>query len=347
MAGTFKTLIAILLALVALFSSTNAQHPTRLVYQYSHKGTWLENGAVRQNGSILLTSLNNPGGLHSLNPFDGSAPAFLANDFDYLNSTLGIVETVPDTFYVIASNFSLSESSLGTQEGTNAIYRVELTKDCDEGSAPPTVSLLAKLPDAKFLNGLTKFNDSLLLATDSELGLVWSISTESGATKTAAKDPLMNSKPTNGYGEGINGAHFRDGTLFFSNSQQQVFGKAVLDHDAKQKGPAAQIATPVVEKGLTPNWDDFAVDESVSFAYIATEAGNSVQRINLQNGNVEVFAGNVNGTAIAEPAAVRFGRTLGDSDVIYVMTTGGLGFPVHTPEGAKQIGAQVVAVNVG
>ena len=138
--------------------------------------------------------------MHSLNTLYGSKPKFLTNDFGHLNSTLGIVETVPDTFYVVANNFSLHLATLGVQKGTNSIYKVSLGKGYSEGAQ---TTLLAKVPEAKFLNGLTKFNAHLLLAADSALGVVWAIDTRSGKYRIVAKDPLMEPVPSNGYAEGI------------------------------------------------------------------------------------------------------------------------------------------------
>lgn len=208
------------------------------------------------------------------------------------------------------------------------------------------MSLLARMPDAVFLNGLTTFNDTLLLAADSGLGCVWGIDTETGQSKAVAKDPLMDPLPNDGFMEGINGVHFRNGTLYFTSSQQRVFGKIDLDSNGEQEGPAVKIATALTEQGVAPRRDDFALDRSLTYAYVATEAGNSIQRIDLSDGTVSVFAGNVNSTEIAEPTAVVFGRTEEDGDTLYSVTAGGLAFPVYTAEGLEQVGAQVVAVDI-
>ena len=106
-----------------------------------------------------------------------------------------------------------------------------------------------------------------------------------------------------------------------------------------------KIATPVKEKGIVIGLDDFAIDHFGSCAYVATEMGNSVQRIDLHTGSVEVFAGDLNSTAIAQPTAATFGRTCKDYDVLYVVTAGGLAYPIYTTNGVKQLGAQVVAVD--
>jgi hypothetical protein len=48
---------ALLLTLPLILTQAITLYPTELVYQYPQVGTWLENIAVRKNGSLLLTSI--------------------------------------------------------------------------------------------------------------------------------------------------------------------------------------------------------------------------------------------------------------------------------------------------
>ena len=332
---------AIVLTVVRFSTLVFAHDPTRLVYQ-GHVGSWFENLAVRHNGSILLTSLNVPGQLHSLNPFDGSDPVLVA-EFPSVNSTLGIVETEKDRFYVLGNNFSLAATTLGPKAHTNRVFHVDFRNCGPEGR--PTVTELVHLRRAHFLNGLTKFNNTLLLAADSGLGAVWAIDTRSGAAWIVAEDPLMAPIPLpNGYSEGINGIHFRDGAVYFTNTQKRLFAELDLDKNAVAAGPAIHVATSKTEMGEKVLWDDFAFDNAGN-AYVGTENGNSVQKVTAR-GEVVVVAGNLNSTVLAEPTSASFGRTWRDRDILYVATSGGLGYPVYDKNGPIVIGAQVVAVDI-
>lgn len=336
----------ILLTIWALFAvagnSAAVYHKARTIFQYPQVGTWLENAAVRSNGDVLLTSVGNPGGLHSLNPFDGSAPVLVSNDFGARNATLGIVETVPDTFYVVASNFSTAPTSPGVQQGTNAIYKVVFQS---RGSNAAEVSLLTRLPRAKTLNGLTKFNDTLLLLADYEGGRVFGVHTQTG--KVSRVSHAFDLEPTASSGGGVNGVHFANDTLYFTNSGQVLLGKIDLDADAEQVGKPIYVAGPILQKGVFTAWDDFALDSTVEYAYAVSGNANNVRKISLNGNQVEsIVAGNVNSTAIAEPTSAVFGRTERDKHVLYVVTAGGSLIPVQTASGPKQVGAQVVAVNL-
>ena len=107
-----------------------------------------------------------------------------------------------------------------------------------------------------------------------------------------------------------------------------------------------QLATLVIEQGVNPNWDDFTIDSTGQFAYIATKIGNTIQRIDLNDGKVDILAGGLNNTSIVEPTSVVFGRTPCDLWTVYTATGGGLAYPVYTKDGPKQFGAQVVAIDV-
>ena len=156
-----------LLSALLIFASASALASTlntRLVYEYPEVGTFVENIAARYDGSLLLTSVGQPGGLNLLYPDSKTAPAQLLHNFPH-NATLGIIETGDDVFHFIANNFSLAPP-VGAIPGTNTIWSYSFTQG---------LKFVLSIPEAEALNGLTKFNDTLLLAADSSRGAVWSI----------------------------------------------------------------------------------------------------------------------------------------------------------------------------
>jgi len=87
--------------------------------------------------------------------------------------------------------------------------------------------------------------------------------------------------------------------------------------------------------------DDFAVDVD-GIAYVAQGTRNVVTRI-TPDGKATVIAGGLNGTDIANPTSVQFGRTEGKRRTIYVTTAGGLEAPIN---GTVVTGAQLVSINI-
>ena len=156
-------LIWTLASTFSLILHTAALLPTNLVYEFPN-GTWLENLAVRPSGSILITSLTAPA-IYEVNPLVPNPTAKTIHTFPDALNTLGITETFPDEFYVVTSNFSLK--TLAIDPGSQAISRVKFPIFRDT----PDVSLLATLPDAILLNGLTTLNPFTILAADSRKGV--------------------------------------------------------------------------------------------------------------------------------------------------------------------------------
>ena len=312
----------------ATISLSLALDPTRLVYQFP-KGTWVENIFVRPSGSLLLTLITTPD-LYLLDPFASTPQAQLLHRFTSSQWLTGITETDPDTYYVIGANATYE--TLSPTPGSNRLYRVHFR---DNATAPET-SLAAEVKDAVFLNGLIKLNPSTLLASDSTLGVVWAIDIPTGASRIVIRDPLM--APTPALPKlGINGIRLLSNqTLYFANTAQARLANVRIRPNGTAAVPAEKIAS--APPGIT--FDDFALDGRGD-AFLATQPGDSIAEVGV-NGSTRIIAGVVNTTEIAEPTSAQFGRTHADGHVLYVVTAGGLAFPI---DGDVVVGGQVVAVD--
>ena len=312
------------LVLLALSQSSFALDPTRLIYEFPN-GTWLENLAVRPCGSILTTIITSPE-LYLTDPFDPKPT--LVHRFPGLWLT-GITETTPDTFYVIVANSTLK--ALNPTPGSNRIFKVAFSTP----KSPAEISLVATVPKAVFLNGLTTLSPTTLLASDSTLGVVWAIDVIRGTSRIVIQDALM--APTPVLPLGINGIRlYRGRTLFFANSDQMLFAKIEINPD----GTAVAAAKKIASSAPGTAYDDFALDWKGD-AFLATGAGDSIAEVK-RNGKQTIVAGVVNTTEIAEPTSAQFGRTPFDKHILYVTTGGGLAIPI---DGYKIVGGQLLAVD--
>ena len=305
-----------------------ALDPTRLIYQFP-KGTWLENIFVRPSGSLLLTLITPPD-LYLLDPFASPPEPKLLHRFTASQWLTGITETDPETYYVIGANATYE--TLSPTPGSNRLYRVHFRGN----ATAPEISVAAQVKDAVFLNGLIKLNPTTLLASDSTLGAVWAIDVTTGASRIVIRDPLMVPAPAIPK-LGINGIRlFTNQTLYFANSAQALLAKVRIHANGTAAGPAEKVAS--APPGIT--FDDFALNGHGD-AFIATQPGDSIAEVSV-NGSTRIIAGVVNTTEIAEPTSAQFGRTPADSNVLYVVTVGGLAFPI---DGDVVVGGQVVAVD--
>lgn len=311
----------------ALLPLSTALDPTRLIYEFP-EGTWLENLVVRPCGSILLTLITTPD-LYLIDPLANDPKPELIHHFSSSLWLTGITEAEPDTYYLIAANGTYK--TLTPTPGSNHIYRVRFPKT----RSAPEISLTATIESPVLLNGLLALNPTTLLASDSTTGAVWAIDVTNGASHIVIQDPLM--APTSALPLGINGIKlFRNHTLYFTNSAQQLFASVPINADGTAAGPANKIASAA--KGTF--YDDFALNK-YGDAFAATAAGDSIAEIG-RDGKTRIIAGAVNTTEMAQPTSAQFGRTALDRRVLYVTTTGGLAFPIN---GTVIVGGQLVAVD--
>jgi len=299
--------------------------PSNIIYEFP-EDTWVENLAVRHNGQIVVTENTRPR-IYQVDPFM-SQKAILLHEFPETPSILGIVETSPDVFHVCSANFS-SETFQGF--GGAYIFRLDMRRFHPDRPGSVGVSKIATIPQAQALNGLTflGWNSILLLVSDFDLGVVFSVDIDTGESQIA-----INSTYSRSTGFGVNGLKVRHDVLYFTNSQQQTLVKVAIN----ARGEAIGDYTVSAHGGFAP--DDFAIDVQGNF-YVA-------EYLQSKDGLVFVPRGGGAATYIAEirgPTACAFGRTASDRDILYVSTSGGdYGHDTGKP---VTVSGKIVKVNVG
>jgi hypothetical protein len=350
----FRPIDGLLLMTLAILSSNveaktfirnkSYNAPTRLIFEFP-LGTWIENMAVRANGQLLVTLLNIPD-LYLIDPFNANH-SVLVHSFPDVLGLSAITEVTPDIFTVSSSNFTLS----GEVDPSSAIaWSVDLRGVSISASNPtvlspaPVVSKIASLPAIEFPNGqcLLSSSDSTVLIGDIKGGAVYRLNSLTGAYSAVIANNYTAAIAQATFGSaGVNGIHVRDGTLYFTNTGEEIFAKVPIHEDGTPAGN-----TTVIAQALQGDYyDDFTLRGD--FAYLVTGSGNSVEKVRLDGSSRQtVFAGSLNSTSLAGPTALAFGRTEKDSDVLYVVTSGGLAVPVDEDGQEVQVGGQVVAIDL-
>jgi hypothetical protein len=280
---------------------------------------FLENLAVRADGSILVTVLNHKQLWYVPAPTDeATVDPVLLHTFDHF--AMGIVETEPDIFYVgTARQATLERFDLrGWRPGAPVNHTRVVTFE-QAGVA---------------LNGACVITPRVILTADSLGGLVWRVDlADDGLSATArvwlAHD-TMAINPDNGFTSvmgpqpGINGIHYaaRDNTVFYTSSAQRVFMRVAVDPVTHE--PAGE--PEIVRSGIAA--DDFSIDENAGVAYLTTHVDNTVVRVPLDPGAADVaprvVAGNPFTEQLVGPSSAAWAR--GPADYgrrLYVTTDGG------------------------
>lgn len=328
-------------AVVAAKLLPRATENVQTIYQFP-ENTYVENLAVRANGQILLDVFTSP----QLYLVDPQVPgeALLIHEFPDALGITGITEYEDDVFAVLAGNFSFSTGVC--TEGSWSIWSVDLGGATINSTAslaanPPKISKLADVPDATCLNGMDLLSGGakkLLMTGDIRTGEIYAVDIDTGASAVTIDNTQTVPAVTYGFGSvATDGLRVKGADLYFTNIGQGTLVKIPLNPD--DGTPAGEAQTIAQSLSSLDQWDDFAIDCDGN-VYMATGGSNTIQRV-TPGGNVVIFAGDLNSTAIAEPSSARFGRRPDDSNVLYVTTAGAMVAPVN---GDTVVGAQVLAI---
>ncbi|KAJ5632208.1 hypothetical protein N7490_008547 [Penicillium lividum] len=272
------------------------------VYRFPN-GTWVKNIAVRPNGNILVSLVNTPE-LWQITPSaqPGLYPAQLIHHFDGASSVNGITQLSLDKYAVIASN---------------SVWKVDLSA---QSSKPIQI---ATLP-AGTLNGMATLNERSVAISDSQLGLVWSLDTQTGDYTVIHRDETMAPNDDLGLTLGINGLRIRNGYMYYNNSPRRIFCRVSIDaHAGEALGPYEIVAQDVLA-------DDFAVGSN-SVAYLAGLTDDVVTK-DFLNGSHTVIAGSKDSKDLMTATSAAFGQPFNGHDILYVTTGGESEHPVNNTD---------------
>jgi sugar lactone lactonase YvrE len=207
------------------------------------------------------------------------------------------------------------------EEETSVVWRI---------STKGTIELLTKLPEAQFLNGLTRLGGDRYLIADSYRGAIWELNISTKAVSIWLEHPeLARSSPAEVF-PAVNGLKIFDNFLYASNTQKQQIVRIPLLANGLAGEPEIFLS------GI--NLDDFAFDQDGNL-YGTTHVFNSVVKISRDR-SITTIAQLEQG--MAGSTALAFGRIEGDRTSIYVTTNGGMSFPPATGiESAKVVRLEV------
>lgn len=249
------------------------------------RGSFAESVAVEASGAVFV-SLHTDSAVVRIDPQNGTISPF---------ATL----PAPATGLAFADDGALIVT--GGAPGTPPGYVWRVTPD-------GTVSELAVIASAAFLNGLTPLGGRMLIA-DSLGACIHALELASGAVQTWLADPLLGADAASG-APGANGIKVYGGVAYVSvTGADRIVRIPTLDGVAGKPEVYADALRA----------DDFAIDADGGL-YIATHQAQSLLRL-APDGTRTTLAGAEQG--MVGSTAVAFGRTEADRTSIYVTTTGG------------------------
>jgi hypothetical protein len=287
------------------------------LFQFPNNGSWIDNLALRSDGSVLLTRLDTPE-VWSVDTTTGNAT--LVHSFANATSCFGISEIDDDVFAVVVGNFSTTtyQPTAGSFSVQQLDFKNIHSTNNEEGTQLASVSHIAALPEAQALNGMASFtkDSHLVLIADSPKGVAWKLDTQTGEYSIALNDTTMLPAEGQALPLGINGLKLVDDYIYYSSTTRMQFGRVRVNEDAS---PASDYE--IIASGFLPDNLDVASDGT---AYIATDPQNSVVRI-TPYGQISLVAGGQLSTQMPGPTSCRL---TDDGKTLYVGTSGGQVAPV-------------------
>lgn len=303
--------------------------PAHTVAQASAVGIWLENIAIRKSGDLLISQLR-PAILHTVKAPTSKSPSLTPIytwNAPNVTDLLGITETFPDTFNVIAGNATADAQGY---LGTFSSWEVKFPSSA---SSQPSVRKITNIPEAKLLNGNVALpsNPGIVLIAESQIGLLFRLDTLTGKYEIIARGPELQPHPeihNDAVGFGINGLKIRGEYVYFSSSNLVSIFRIKITRD----GYVAQHGKAPIERYADLNdlvnfIDDFTFGDDGT-VWVVSNFENSLVAI-APDGKKTVAVGSKGSMTVAGDTAVAFGRTERDKDVLYVVTSGALGAPVN------------------
>ncbi|KAF4548082.1 Hypothetical protein D9617_32g092020 [Elsinoe fawcettii] len=289
----------------ALVARQDQQRALQTTLQFPERH-WIESLAARRTGEILANDLGQYR-TYLANPLQLGVEPKTLYQFPPNTTLTGIAEVEPDVFYTSAQIGDVYTFSF--QPNASLIYRIDLR------SYSPTSP--AKHPHRTILNGMTLLSrhHGTLLLSDSQRGVIYRLSTLTGAHEIVIDDPFLKGPPTFP-GFGVNGIRVSGNYLYIANVGFGRIARAPISLETgRLTGPITLISDRVSAA------DDFAVSEEDGSVFLARNTARTLSRVFL-DGMVETVAEGVNSTELIGPVAAVFGR--GRSKGKLVVSTDGL-----------------------
>src|ERR1700744_1908309 len=276
---------------------------------YFPQGYFLENLAVRADGSILITALLQKELWWGPSATPGTVvePA-LVHTFEH--PVPGITEVAPDVFII-----SLTEAYT-----THESHLVRMDFAGRRPGTPVSPKLVYTFGDrVRGLNGSCLLGPKAMAIADCFAGLLWRVDlTDDARNATAAvwlSDDTMAFDPDSGVPPppqpGINGVRYgaQTGYLYYTSTAQKVFMRVPVDTATLDPSGPAQFVAAI------DNADDFCLDEDAGVAYVTRHRANTIDRVPLaprHGSEVRHIAGDPFDDTLVGPSIAPWGRPPGD-----------------------------------
>ncbi len=306
------------------------------------KTYFLENLAVREDNSVLVTAMNH-NELWYVPPADGDMEVEPTRLHTFDTPTTGLVEIAPNVFLMLAGNLYTTHESF--------IYKIDLTHWSPGQPIHP--ELFCRFPsEARGLNGCCLLKPGVLMVADCFASLIWRVDFTLDGGEPVVR--VWKAHDSMGYypgkmkpeQPGVNGIRYAARThyLYYTATAKKLFMRIAVDPDSLE----AKGEPEVVVAGRMG--DDFCIDEDANVIYLATHRQNTIDVVSMDPGLNSGFTQSVAGDPFTEaligPSGGAWGRKPGQQGrtAFFIMDGGTASPPPGGPQTAKLLRVDFEAI---
>ncbi|ORY58819.1 uncharacterized protein BCR38DRAFT_446704 [Pseudomassariella vexata] len=234
---------------------------------------WFEGFALRPNGHILVSRLDQPE-LYTLDAENPDAQPELLHTFPDANGLINLCPLLGcEDEYAVLSGIV----DLGNVKFENfIIWRVKL-----HGSDPPELTQLAKLESSGFCIGIMAATERTLLIADSQKHCIWRFDMPTGKTSVLVADETMKIASTDDF-FGLNRLRMVGNYVWFTNTSAGILCRVPIELD--KDDPVTGVRTTGPVETITddlPHCDGLAVTKDQEVVYSASYMNGWLWKVNI------------------------------------------------------------------
>ncbi|KAI1100653.1 hypothetical protein F4804DRAFT_38618 [Jackrogersella minutella] len=277
--------------------------------------SWFEGFALRPNGKILTSRLDEPE-LYTFRAEDPeSTPELLYNFEEHANGLINVcpLPGVTDTYLVLSAIVDL----VNIQFEEFIVWRVTLSPD---DSSPPEVTKITQVENTGFTIGLVPISDRVVLMPDAFKNCIWRLDIETGDVTLLVADDTMKAPPGDGNWFGLNRIRVAEDFLWFTNTSAGRLCRIPIERidDAqvaiRTTGPVQVVSSDI------PHCDGLALARDQTAVYTCSYMDGHVWKVSIDpptgKGTTSVVMRN-----LASPTAVELAY-VNDEPKLFIVCCG-------------------------
>ncbi|TRX92180.1 hypothetical protein FHL15_007047 [Xylaria flabelliformis] len=309
--------------------------PYKLVHEFPLP-FYMEGIYVLSNGDILVTTVAPSASIWHLSAVTTKKPVITrVLEFENINVASAITGTQrPDVFVFVGGN----QTTIGKGiDHTYSVFELDISRGLDR----PIITERVRMTRAKFcvhIEPLPGHPDQYLVS-DTKAGAIWKVDALAGTHELAVQDDAMKPPPWAPIKFGIGNAHVRDGYVYWNNG----FLGTIYRIKITDEGYAAEGAQRELVNALRAVYIDGMTFGPLQrdIMWVASNSNNQLLAVSL-HGGVTTVLGSSDDAELAGPVNVAFGKLVGDTQTLYVITCGALINPIN---GSYVEGGKIIAVD--